>query len=127
MDFRKLHVGTVSYGRDALEDLRQQLMAACARDDTAAAAAAAAEVPARLGSRRDMGVRLLDAMVALAVCHNVRVRSLTRPRTDRMAAHAEPPRPFSATVRPFVAAGHAGDRGWRARRRRHHLPGGEPG
>ena len=32
MDFRKLHLGTVSYGPDAMYDLRTQLAAACARD-----------------------------------------------------------------------------------------------
>jgi len=36
-------------------------------------AGSAGATPARAALRRDAGTRLLDVMVALAVCHNVRL------------------------------------------------------
>ncbi|WFC97233.1 P-type phospholipid transporter [Malassezia brasiliensis] len=61
MEVKRLHLGTLSYGWDSADELRAHLAAALAPD-------AAPKPRARW---RDMSARVADAVLALAVCHNV--------------------------------------------------------
>lgn len=58
MEVKRLHLGTMSYGWDSMDEVRAQLMAALGQG--------------RRGQRwRDMSARVYDVVLALALCHNV--------------------------------------------------------
>ena len=62
MEVKRLHLGTLSYGWDSVDELRAHLAAALAPADAA---------PKPRARWRDLGARVSDAVLALAVCHNV--------------------------------------------------------
>ena len=68
MQLRKIHVGTVAYAGDAMEEVATYIRQEFGRSN------ANGSVPLPHPStktRRDIGVRVRDLVVALAVCHNV--------------------------------------------------------
>ncbi|KAJ3415021.1 putative aminophospholipid-translocase [Chytridiales sp. JEL 0842] len=65
MELKKLHMGTMSYGSDSMDEVRRQLSSAFdARNN-------ADLLGFRAKRGRDMSTRVRDIVVALAVCHNV--------------------------------------------------------
>lgn len=77
MELKKIHVGTVSYANDAMEEVASyvkqsfagsSLTTASAVFGAQAGAAAAAAAPR---TRREIGSRVRDIVLALALCHNV--------------------------------------------------------
>jgi phospholipid-translocating ATPase len=70
MELKKLHMGTVVFAYDSMDEVAALL--AAEQDDKVALAEG--RTPASAGgmrSRRDMGSRVRDAVLALATCHNV--------------------------------------------------------
>ena len=68
MQLRKIHVGTVAYAGEAMEEVTayvDQAFAAC-RDH-----GSKAELGSTTKTRREIGVRVRDLVLALALCHNV--------------------------------------------------------
>lgn len=66
MELKKLHVGTVSYGTDSMEEVAQMLLLG----DSAPNAHNGSPVSSQRG-RREISGRVKDAVLALSVCHNV--------------------------------------------------------
>ncbi|KAJ3752035.1 hypothetical protein EV360DRAFT_97566 [Lentinula raphanica] len=58
MEMRKLHMGTMSYGQDSMNEMGRQLALAFALSNTGR-------------GRRDMSSRVKDVIQSLALCHNV--------------------------------------------------------
>ncbi|WFD31526.1 P-type phospholipid transporter [Malassezia sp. CBS 17886] len=73
MEVKRLHLGTMSYGWDSMDEVRAQLHTA--REQHASQHASSPSHPslrARGGARwRDISARVHDVVLALALCHNV--------------------------------------------------------
>jgi phospholipid-translocating ATPase len=82
MELRKIHVGTVSYANDAMEEVRSYVKQAFSnpapnhsKTDTLITQSSAYVTHTGAGSttrtRREIGSRVRDLVLALALCHNV--------------------------------------------------------
>ena len=82
MELKKIHVGTVSYANDAMEEVRSYVKQAFSqgadgdpRSNTLITPSSIYAVQTLAGSttrtRRDVGSRVRDLILALALCHNV--------------------------------------------------------
>jgi phospholipid-translocating ATPase len=78
MEMRKIHVGTVSYANDAMDEVsayvRQGLHLASSDNRTLATPSTSVSTAANVGptrTRREIGSRVRDVVLALALCHNV--------------------------------------------------------
>ncbi|OJA20783.1 hypothetical protein AZE42_07018 [Rhizopogon vesiculosus] len=69
MEMRKLHMGTMSYGYDSMDEVAHQLANAFGADQGASSLATGAQLAMR--GRRDMSSRVRDVVLSLALCHNV--------------------------------------------------------
>jgi len=69
MVFKKLHLGTVAFSKEALDDLAVHLKASYETSDTKRASGKGPASPAIL--RRTMPTKIKEAILALALCHNV--------------------------------------------------------
>ncbi|KAF5335007.1 hypothetical protein D9611_010004 [Ephemerocybe angulata] len=70
MEMRKLHMGTMSYGADAMDEVAHQLAVAFGADQSHQGSVATGAQLATRG-RRDMSSRVRDVVLSLALCHNV--------------------------------------------------------
>jgi phospholipid-translocating ATPase len=76
MELKKVHVGTVSYGGDAMEEVTSYIRQAFSDNtgNTEALFTPSASFDALSGAtrtRREIGIRVRDLVLALALCHNV--------------------------------------------------------
>ncbi|KAH1582963.1 hypothetical protein KXX17_003410 [Aspergillus fumigatus] len=74
MELKKIHVGTVSYANDAMEEVAsfvRQAFAGNTLTTPSAAFGAQAGLGAAPRTRREIGSRVRDIVLALALCHNV--------------------------------------------------------
>lgn len=69
MQLRKVHVGTVAYSGEAMEEVAAYVDQAFATGNKKDARTT--EVGATTKTRREIGVRVRDLVLALALCHNV--------------------------------------------------------
>lgn len=72
MEMKKLHMGTMSYGADSMDEVAHQLAIAFGSDQTNARQGhlvTGAQLAIR--GRRDMSSRVRDVVLSLALCHNV--------------------------------------------------------
>ncbi|KAH7927189.1 phospholipid-translocating P-type ATPase [Leucogyrophana mollusca] len=72
MEMKKLHMGTMSYGFDSMDEVAHQLATAFGADQSHAkhgSIATGAQLATR--GRRDLSSRLRDVVLSLALCHNV--------------------------------------------------------
>ncbi|KAG0706236.1 hypothetical protein DFH29DRAFT_189735 [Suillus ampliporus] len=72
MEMKKLHMGTMSYGFDSMDEVAHQLASAFGAEQAHARSnsiATGAQLAMR--GRRDMSSRLRDVVLSLALCHNV--------------------------------------------------------
>ncbi|KAL4071618.1 hypothetical protein V8B97DRAFT_2042850, partial [Scleroderma yunnanense] len=70
MEMKKLHMGTISYGFDSMDEVTHQLATAFgAEHGKQPSIATGAQLTTR--GRRDMSSRLRDVVLSLALCHNV--------------------------------------------------------
>jgi phospholipid-translocating ATPase len=71
MELKKLHMGTIVFGFDTMDEVAHLLSTTF--EDDAAKSRRQSSIPVGVGrTRRDMSSRVRDAVVALAACHNVR-------------------------------------------------------
>ena len=67
--FKKLHLGTVAFGNDSLDDVKTHLLSAYSQTNHGGGTGA---TPARKSAvRRTVVTRVFEAVRALALCHNV--------------------------------------------------------
>ncbi|XP_078608479.1 putative phospholipid-transporting ATPase IIB isoform X1 [Branchiostoma floridae x Branchiostoma japonicum] len=79
MVFKKIHLGTVSFSGDSMDEVVSHLRTAYAHPTVAGQPASTTSTPSRKGSstpqqpmiRRTVVTRVLEAVKALALCHNV--------------------------------------------------------
>ncbi len=78
MDMRKIHVGTVSYANDAMDEVtayvKQGLHMTTGGSQALATPSTSVSSAANVGAtrtRREIGSRVRDVVLALALCHNV--------------------------------------------------------
>ncbi|RXW18096.1 hypothetical protein EST38_g7764 [Candolleomyces aberdarensis] len=74
MEMRKLHMGTMSYGADAMDEVAHQLAVAFGAEQGSGhhkqpSMSTGAQLATR--GRRDMSSRVRDVVLSLALCHNV--------------------------------------------------------
>ncbi|KAJ2919629.1 hypothetical protein MD484_g852, partial [Candolleomyces efflorescens] len=72
MEMRKLHMGTMSYGADAMDEVAHQLALAFGAEQShhrQGSTSTGAQLASR--GRRDMSSRVRDVVLSLALCHNV--------------------------------------------------------
>lgn len=70
MELKKLHMGTIVFGYDAMDEVAHML--AISFGESEAVARRQSSMAGGLGrTRRDMSSRVRDAVIALATCHNV--------------------------------------------------------
>ncbi|KAJ7188382.1 protein transporter [Mycena filopes] len=72
MEMKKLHMGTMSYGFDSMDEVAHQLAVAFGAEKThqrRGSLATGAQLATR--GRRDMSSRVRDVVLSLALCHNV--------------------------------------------------------
>ncbi|KAI6103016.1 hypothetical protein F5141DRAFT_1134500 [Pisolithus sp. B1] len=70
MEMKKLHMGTMSYGFDSMDEVAHQLATAFGAENARQPSIATGTQLATRG-RRDMSSRLRDVVLSLALCHNV--------------------------------------------------------
>ncbi|KAI6134304.1 hypothetical protein EDD17DRAFT_1651905 [Pisolithus thermaeus] len=70
MEMKKLHMGTMSYGFDSMDEVAHQLATAFGAEHARQPSIATGTQLATRG-RRDMSSRLRDVVLSLALCHNV--------------------------------------------------------
>ncbi|RAL02702.1 aminophospholipid-translocating P4-type ATPase NEO1 [Aspergillus ibericus CBS 121593] len=74
MELKKIHVGTVSYANDAMEEVASYIRQSFAGDSLttpSTAFGAQAGLGTAPRTRREIGSRVRDIVLALALCHNV--------------------------------------------------------
>ncbi|CAE6477740.1 unnamed protein product [Rhizoctonia solani] len=76
MEMRKLHMGTISYGADAMDEVAHQLVVAFGNEQPTGRTSkrqGSLVTGTQLASRgrRDISSRVRDVVLALALCHNV--------------------------------------------------------
>ncbi|KAG6810347.1 hypothetical protein H0H92_012240 [Tricholoma furcatifolium] len=73
MEMKKLHMGTMSYGFDSMDEVAHQLEVAFGSGDHAHLRQGSLSTGAQLATRgrRDMSSRVRDVVLSLALCHNV--------------------------------------------------------
>ncbi|KAL5520334.1 hypothetical protein ACEPAG_9548 [Sanghuangporus baumii] len=74
MELKKLHMGTMSYGADSMDEVAHQLALAFGLSAEQAAlrqGSIATGIQFATRGRRDMSSRVKDVVVSLALCHNV--------------------------------------------------------
>ena len=75
MEMKKLHMGTMAYGWDSMDEVAHQLSVAFGdvKSPTTSRRHTSFATGMSMASRgrRDMSTRLKDAVTALATCHNV--------------------------------------------------------
>jgi phospholipid-translocating ATPase len=71
MEMKKLHMGTMSYGSDSMDEIAHQLMVAfgvSGEHVRQASSSTGAQLATR--GRRDLSSRVRDVVLSLALCHN---------------------------------------------------------
>ncbi|KAI0042746.1 phospholipid-translocating P-type ATPase [Auriscalpium vulgare] len=73
MEMKKLHMGTMSFGFDAMDEVAHQLAMSFGSSEQGHARAGSTVTGAQLATRgrRDMSARVRDVVLSLALCHNV--------------------------------------------------------
>ncbi|KAH0580019.1 putative phospholipid-transporting ATPase IIB [Termitomyces sp. J132] len=73
MEMKKLHMGTMSYGFDSMDEVAHQLEVAFGAGDHGHMRQTSLSTGAQLATRgrRDMSSRVRDVVLSLALCHNV--------------------------------------------------------
>ncbi|GAA6008383.1 hypothetical protein JCM11491_004456 [Sporobolomyces phaffii] len=70
MEMKKLHLGTMSYGVDSMDEVAHQLATALGEKPTSGTLTTGVAIASSRG-RRDMSSRVKDIVLALGLCHNV--------------------------------------------------------
>ncbi|KAI3604960.1 protein transporter [Moniliophthora roreri] len=71
MEMRRLHMGTMSYGYDSMDEVKRQLEVAFGLGSNGHHKSQSVSMPHGARGRRDMSSRVRDVVLSLALCHNV--------------------------------------------------------
>lgn len=71
MEMKKLHMGTMSFGSDSMDEIAHQLAVAFDAGDARQGGSLATGAQLAMRGRRDMSSRVRDVVLSLALCHNV--------------------------------------------------------
>ncbi|XP_057555052.1 probable phospholipid-transporting ATPase IIB isoform X4 [Hippopotamus amphibius kiboko] len=77
MVFKRLHLGTVSYGTDTVDEIQDHLLRSCSQTQPQAGGNSASSTPPRKAQasapkvRKSVSSRVHEAVKAVALCHNV--------------------------------------------------------
>ncbi|KAJ7072433.1 hypothetical protein C8F01DRAFT_1103988, partial [Mycena amicta] len=71
MEMKKLHMGTMSYGFDSMDEVAHQLAVAFGEKSHRKTGSLATGAQLASRGRRDMSSRVRDVVLSLALCHNV--------------------------------------------------------
>ncbi|CAL1698399.1 unnamed protein product [Somion occarium] len=71
MEMKKLHMGTVSYGNDSMDEVAHQLAMAFGASTEPGNGSTVTGIQLASRGRRDMSSRVHDVVLSLALCHNV--------------------------------------------------------
>lgn len=88
MQLRKVHVGTVSYANEAMSEVASYVRQGFGMENGDAAKLATTSTTR---SRREIGSRVRDVVLALALCHNVTPTTSTEPGDDSVSYQASSP------------------------------------
>lgn len=78
MELKKIHVGTVSYAGDAMDEVQSYVRQTFGASTNSSDPSAMDHAPATR-QRREIGSRVRDLVVALSICHNVTPTTSTEP------------------------------------------------
>ncbi|XP_075389211.1 putative phospholipid-transporting ATPase IIB isoform X2 [Tenrec ecaudatus] len=110
MVFKRLHLGTVSYGTDTMDEIQSHVITSYSQAPSQAPGSAASSTPPRKGQasapkvRKSVSSRIHDAVKAIALCHNVTPVYESRAGGTGETEHAEADQDFSDENRTYQAS-----------------------
>ncbi|XP_029778615.1 probable phospholipid-transporting ATPase IIB [Suricata suricatta] len=110
MVFKRLHLGTVSYGADTMDEIQSHLRSPCPQTQPHAGGNSAGSAPPRKAQssapkvRKSVSSRVQEAVKAIALCHNVSPVYEPRAGAGGEAECAEADQDFSDRNRTYQAA-----------------------
>ncbi|XP_045152206.1 probable phospholipid-transporting ATPase IIB isoform X4 [Echinops telfairi] len=110
MVFKRLHLGTVSYGTDTMDEIQSHVITSYSQASSQAPGSAASSTPPRKGQasapkvRKSVSSRIHDAVKAIALCHNVTPVYESRAGVTGETEHAEADQDFSDENRTYQAS-----------------------
>ncbi|XP_042817476.1 probable phospholipid-transporting ATPase IIB isoform X5 [Panthera tigris] len=110
MVFKRLHLGTVSYGADTMDEIQGHLRNPCPQTQSQAGGNNASSTPPRKAQssapkvRKSVSSRVHEAVKAIALCHNVSPVYESRAGVGGEAEYAEADQDFSDGNRTYQAA-----------------------
>ncbi|XP_077608828.1 putative phospholipid-transporting ATPase IIB isoform X4 [Crocuta crocuta] len=110
MVFKRLHLGTVSYGADTMDEIQNHLMNPCPQAPSQASGNSASSAPPRKAQssapkvRKSVRSRVHEAVKAIALCHNVSPVYEPRAGVGGEAERTEADQDFSDGNRTYQAA-----------------------
>ncbi|XP_040334467.1 putative phospholipid-transporting ATPase IIB isoform X5 [Herpailurus yagouaroundi] len=110
MVFKRLHLGTVSYGADTMDEIQGHLRNPCPQMQSQAGGNNASSTPPRKAQssapkvRKSVSSRVHEAVKAIALCHNVSPVYESRAGVGGEAEYAEADQDFSDGNRTYQAA-----------------------
>uniref|UniRef100_A0A674EZG9 Phospholipid-transporting ATPase n=1 Tax=Salmo trutta TaxID=8032 RepID=A0A674EZG9_SALTR len=104
MIFKRLHLGTVSYGTDTMDEIQSHIGQSYAQPQPAQAPKAVAPKAAAPKVRRSVSSRIHEAVKAIALCHNVTPVYESRANGETESTAAEADQDFSDDNRTYQAS-----------------------
>nr|KAF6470769.1 putative ATPase phospholipid transporting 9B (putative) [Molossus molossus] len=110
MAFKRLHLGTVSYGSDTMDEIQSHVRSSCAQVHAQASGDTGSSAPPRKAqssgpkARKSVSSRVHEAVKALALCHNVTPVYESRAGTTGETEYAEVDQDFSDENRTYQAS-----------------------
>nr|KAF6421719.1 putative ATPase phospholipid transporting 9B (putative) [Rousettus aegyptiacus] len=110
MVFKRLHLGTVSYGTDTMDEIQGHVRASCPQLPPPAGRNSASSTPPRKAQpsapkvRKSVSSRVHEAVKAIALCHNVTPVYESRASVAAETEYAEADRDFSDENRTYQAS-----------------------
>ncbi|KAG8504359.1 LOW QUALITY PROTEIN: putative phospholipid-transporting ATPase IIB [Galemys pyrenaicus] len=110
MVFKRLHLGTVSYGADTMDEIQSHVLHCCSQAQAPAGGSGAGPTPPRKAAssaprvRKSVSSRVQEAVKAIALCHNVTPVYEARAGGAGEAERAEADQDFSDENRTYQAS-----------------------
>ncbi|XP_054549958.1 probable phospholipid-transporting ATPase IIB isoform X5 [Talpa occidentalis] len=110
MVFKRLHLGTVSYGADTMDEIQSHILHSCAQAQAPAGGSSAGPTPPRKAAssaprvRKSVSSRVQEAVKAIALCHNVTPVYEAQAGGAGEAERAEADQDFSDENRTYQAS-----------------------
>lgn len=110
MVFKRLHLGTVSYGTDTMDEIQSHVRSSYAQLHSQASGNTTSSTPPRKAQasgpkvRKSVSSRVHEAVTAIALCHNVTPVYESRASTTGETEYAEVDQDFSDENRTYQAS-----------------------